>query len=245
VTELIVVPDAEAAARRAAELIAGWLREALTARGQAHIALAGGTTPRRVFGLIGPLLDDWSAVHLWLGDERCVPLDDEESNWRLVRETLLADERVRHAITHPVAAADQGAEPAATQYAAELAAHVPLGDDGLPVLDVALQGIGEDGHTASLFPGHPEVARDDAIVLPVHDSPKPPPDRVTLSLPLLLASRHILLLATGAGKREPLAAVLAGPNPAVPASLLGKGSLSVLADEAAAPSSPPPGVTLR
>jgi 6-phosphogluconolactonase len=233
--ESIVVPDAEAAARRGTELIAGWLAQALEARGAAHIALAGGTTPRRVFQLIGPLLADWSAVHLWLGDERCVPLDDAESNWRLVRETLLADEHARHAVGHPVAAAEQGAEPAATQYAAELAAHVPLGDGGLPILDVALQGIGEDGHTASLFPGHPEVERDDAIVLPVHDSPKPPPDRVTLSMPLLLASRHILLLATGAAKRGPLAAVLRGPDPAVPSSLLGRGNLVVIADQAAHP----------
>ena len=103
-----------------------------------------------------------------------------------------------------------------------------------------LLGIGEDGHTASLFPGHPETLDESGAPLPtpVHGAPKPPPDRVTLSLPVLRAARRCLLLATGAAKADALAAVLSGPDPHVPASLLGSSRLHVLADDAAAPPAP-------
>ncbi len=109
-------------------------------------------------------------------------------------------------------------------------------EGGLPALDLALLGLGEDGHTASLFPGHPEVQdAGGALCLPVRDAPKPPPERVTLSLPVLRAARRSLLLVTGAGKAPALAAVLAGPDPRVPASLLASERLLVVADAAAAP----------
>ncbi len=111
----------------------------------------------------------------------------------------------------------------------------PAEDGGLPALDIALLGLGEDGHTASLFPGFPEVDDDSgALCLPVRDAPKPPPERVTLSLPVLRAARCCLLLVTGAGKTSALAAVLAGPDPRVPASLLASERLLVVADAAAA-----------
>ena len=116
------------------------------------------------------------------------------------------------------------------------------------MLDLALLGLGEDGHTASLFPGRPEVLDSSgALCLAVHDAPKPPPERVTLSLPVLRAARRCLLLVTGAGKADALAAVLAGPGGRgfdTPASLLASERLHVVADAAAAPpgtSATPPG----
>ena len=134
-----------------------------------------------------------------------------------------------------------GPEAAARAYETLLRAQVaPAEEGGLPALDVALVGLGEDGHTASLFPGFPEVDDDSgALCLPVRDAPKPPPERVTLSLPVLCAARCCLLLVTGAGKASALASVLAGPDPRVPASLLASERLLVVADTAAAGATAP------
>jgi 6-phosphogluconolactonase len=278
VTRLTTVADPEAAARRAAELIARDLRDAVQRRGVAHLGLAGGNTPRRAYELLAGLLDDWSAVELWYGDERCVGPDDPQSNHRLVADSLLAGIAAgAHAATDapstgptPAPASDRprgggplehripgelGPDAAAQAYTAELRARVAPADDGagglgtgggaggLPSLDVALLGLGEDGHTASLFPGHPEVLDEGALCLPVRDAPKPPPERVTLSLPVLRAARHCLLLATGAGKAAAVAAVLAGPGGRdfdTPASLLASGRLQIVIDDAASPPSRPP-----
>jgi 6-phosphogluconolactonase len=250
-TRLTILPDPRAAAEYAAEEIARALREALDRRGVAHFALSGGNTPRAAYQSLAGLLDNWSAVELWYGDERCVPPDDPESTHLLVVESLLAhipgSGRARP-IEHRVRG-ELDPETAAREYAEELGASVapaepgdlssdiglPAPDIGLPALDVSLVGIGEDGHTASLFPGHPEVEDSSgALCLPVHNSPKPPPERVTLSLPVLRAARYSLLLVAGAGKAEALAAALAGPDPRVPASLLVSERLHVVADAAAA-----------
>ena len=159
-------PDAGAAARRAAQLLAGAIGEALAQRGAAHVALSGGNTPRVTYIALGPLVPDWRGVHLWFADERCVGPDDPESNARLVRETLAAEGAVTHRMQ-----GELGAEAAASAYERELAD---------VVLDIVLLGIGEDGHTASLFPHNP-VLDAAGRVAPVHDSPKPPPDRITLT----------------------------------------------------------------
>jgi 6-phosphogluconolactonase len=208
----------EDAAARVAQVMATAIDAARTIRGAAHVALSGGSTVAQVYRLLGPELPDWRDVHLWYGDERCVPLDDPESTHRLATGTLDAPD----AVWHPLAV-DLGCDAAAERYAEEL--------DGT-VLDVALNGMGPDGHTASLFPGHP-MLHAPGIAVAVHDSPKPPPDRVTLTLDKLNESRRILLLVTGADKAPMLARVLAGPEPDVPASLLARDRLEVIADRAA------------
>jgi 6-phosphogluconolactonase len=252
VSSLSVLPDPEAAAQHAATQMAQVLEEALERRGIAHLCLAGGSTPRRAYELLADLLADWSAVELWYGDERCVGPEDPESNHRLVVQSLLAGIPGPGPLEHRIPG-ELGPEAAARAYAALLHERVapraeggadrPMGTDrpadrragGLPSLDLALLGLGEDGHTASLFPGHPEVDDDSgALCLPVRDAPKPPPERVTLSLPVLRAARHCLLLATGAGKAHALATVLAGPDPRVPASLLVSERLDTVVDAAAA-----------
>ncbi len=245
-TSLTTLPDAPAVAQYAAEEIARALQEALDRRGVAHLALAGGNTPRAAYRMLASLIDDWSAVQLWYGDERCVPPEDPESNHQLVAESLLAHIAGTSPREHRIRG-ELGPQEAAQQYAEELRTGVSIEQDGLPTLDVSVLGIGEDGHTASLFPGHPEVEdTSGALCLPVHNSPKPPPERVTLSLPVLRAARCSLLLVTGAGKAQALAAALAGggregeregerdPNPRVPASLLASERLRVVADDAAA-----------
>jgi 6-phosphogluconolactonase len=209
--------NADEAARRAAEVLAAAIDGARTIHGVAHIALSGGSAAR-AFDLLGPLLPEWRDIHLWYGDERVVPLDDEDSNHRLATEHLDAPDATWHPIRPEL-----GPEGAAEAYAQEL---------GDTILDVALNGIGPDGHTASLFPGFPQVDAT-GVCVAVHDSPKPPPDRITLTLPKLNESRRIVLFATGAEKAPMLARVLAGPDPAVPASLLDRERLEIIADAAA------------
>jgi 6-phosphogluconolactonase len=238
VTRLTTVPDAEAAAQRAARELARAIADARSQRGAAHVALAGGSTPRRAYELLAELVTDWHGVELWYGDERCVGPEDPDSNHRMVEESLLGALRARAPLPPPTEhriRGELGPEEAAQRYAIELREHVPAGEDGLPVLDVALLGLGEDGHTASLFPGHPEVEHEDELVLPVLGAPKPPPERVTLGLGVLRAARLCLLLTAGSSKADALAAVLAGPDRHVPASLLRSGRLHVISDDAAAP----------
>jgi 6-phosphogluconolactonase len=208
----------EEVAERAADVLATAIDAARTVRGAAHVALSGGSTVGQVYRLVGPKLPEWRDVHLWYGDERVVPLDDPESTHRLATSTLDAPD----AVWHPLAV-DLGPEGAATAYADEL--------DGT-VLDVALNGMGPDGHTASLFPGHP-MLRAEGIAVAVRDSPKPPPERVTLTLDKLNEARRILLVVTGEDKAPMLARVLAGADPEVPASLLARDRLEVIVDAAA------------
>jgi 6-phosphogluconolactonase len=205
------------ALRRTAEVLAAAIDGARTIHGRAHVALSGGSAARAL-DLVGPMLPDWRDVHLWYGDERCVPLDDPESNHRLATEHLHAPE----ATWHPVHT-DLTPEEAAALYSEEF---------GDTTLDVALNGMGPDGHTASLFPGFPQLQAD-GICVAVHDSPKPPPDRVTLTLPVFNAARRIVLLAMGAEKAPMLERVIAGPDPDIPASLLEREHLEIIADAAA------------
>ena len=206
-------------------------------RGVAHLALAGGNTPRAAYDALAGLVDDWAGVHLWFGDERCVGPEDPEANYRMVRETLLARAAIPEARVHRIAG-ELGALAAAERYEAEVRAGVAAADGGgTPALDLALLGLGEDGHTASLFPGAPALADGGVLCLPVHDAPKPPPDRVTMTLELLGAARALVVLAPGARKADAIRRVRAGPDPAVPASLL-PDRTELLLDPAAAGPAP-------
>lgn len=236
--DLTVVEDAEAAARACAEVVSAAIEAACAARGVAHVALAGGRTPARTYELLAEIVTDWRDVHLWFGDERCVPLDDPDSNDTLVRRALLErlpDDPVSPRPTvHAVARAGDG-DPAAAaaDYEREMRAVVP--GDPFPVLDLALLGLGEDGHTASLFPDDPALGERERLCVAVHGR-KPPFERVTLTLPVLRAARAIVVLTAGAGKAWAVAEMLAGPSPHVPASLLGEGgAVELIADRAAAP----------
>jgi 6-phosphogluconolactonase len=198
---------------------------ARTERGVAHVALAGGTSPRRAYELFAALVADFDDIHLWFGDERAVGADDPLANYRMAASVLPA------ARLHRIPG-ERGAAAAAAAYADELAASVAP-SDGLPVLDLVVLGLGTDGHTASLFPGSPALSATGSCVA-VADAPFPPPDRITLTLPMLRAARARLILASGHAKAQPVAVLLAGPDPAVPASLTGNRATELLIDEAAA-----------
>ncbi|HEX4033970.1 MAG TPA: 6-phosphogluconolactonase [Solirubrobacteraceae bacterium] len=222
---LIRCADAGGVSEQAAALIEALLAEALEERGRAHLALAGGNTPGGAYARLS--LPDWAGVELWFGDERCVGPADPQSNYLMVEQTLL--DHAEGALVHRIEG-ERGAEAAAAAYADLLVARA---GGPLPVLDVVLLGIGEDGHTASLFPGAATLQAGAVVCVPVHDSPKPPPDRVSMSLEVLRLARCAILLVSGAGKAEALAGALGDPTTAVPASLLERERLVVIADEAA------------
>jgi 6-phosphogluconolactonase len=241
VTRLTTCPDAETVASRAAAHIGRQLERAREQRSTAHLALSGGTTPRRTYGLLVDGLADWSGIDVWFADERCVPPEDEQSNYRLARETLLEPAGIPGEQVHRMEG-ELGPDEGARRYEQELLAGLPSAEReaaASPVLDLVVLGIGPDGHVASLFPSAPALsAGEQAICLAVHDAPKPPPARITLSLAVLWAARGCLLLATGASKADAVDAMLDEPSPHVPASMLRRERLTVIVDDAAAPRRP-------
>jgi 6-phosphogluconolactonase len=241
VTRLTTCPDAETVAQRAAAHIERQLRQARQARGVAHLALSGGTTPGRCYELLGADAKDLDGIEVWFADERCVGPQDEESNYKLAADTLLERARIAPERVHRMLG-ELGPDAGARGYAQELTRELALtaSDDAPPpVLDLIVLGIGPDGHIASLFPGATTLDADaGAVCLGVHDSPKPPPERITLSLAVLRAARECVLLATGPSKADALSAMLGEPSRHVPASLLRRERLTVIADDAAAATRP-------
>jgi 6-phosphogluconolactonase len=195
--EFTVLDTAEDVAAAAAADTANALRE-----GARTLVLAGGTTPRRCYELLAHLEVEWGRVCILFGDERCVQPDHPDSNYRMAREALLV--RVSPATVHRIPG-ELGPDEAAGLYAHVVAAVAPL--------DLVHLGVGEDGHTASLFPGHAAL-KASAMVVGVRDSPKPPPQRVTLTLNALQSARRVIILATGAGKADAVARAKRGDVPA-------------------------------
>ncbi len=202
--EIVTARDAEDAARRTAELLA-----AAGARGE-HIALSGGSTPRRAYELAAELEPDWREADVWLGDERCVPADDERANVRLVREALV-DRLERPPRIHPVET---------TLTPPEAAAAYDRLLDGV-VLGLTLQGLGPDAHTASLYPDEPSLGVADARVVSAPARLEPFVDRVTMTVPMLCSAREVVFLVVGADKAEAVRRTLAEPpTTAAPGSLV-------------------------
>lgn len=190
--------------------------------------------------LLSPLVEapiDWAAWHLFWVDERCVSLDHPDSNYRLTREYLLDRVAISPQQIYPI---DPALDPdaAAKAYQAKLIQVFAPPSGQIPRFDLILLGLGEDGHTASLFSGHPLLQETTLWVAPIFNAPKPPPERITLTLPVLNNARHVVFITTGAGKAEVLPQVLEAEFPAdpLPARLVSptNGSLAWFVDEAAA-----------
>ena len=184
--------------------------EAAQARGEVpQVGLTGGSIAealhRELARRAADSSLDWSRVVFWWGDERFVPADSPDRNARQAREALLDHVAVDPANVHEVPASDAvaTAEDAAAAYSADLREH------GAGAFEVLMLGIGPDGHCASLFPGHPVLGARDAIAVAVHESPKPPPDRVTLTFETLERSRAVWFVASGEGKAGAVARALA------------------------------------
>lgn len=169
-------------------------RAALAARGVFRIVLAGGNTPRNVYDALRRTITDWAKWQVYFGDERCAPANDPQRNSRMARDTLLDHVPIPAANVHAIPA-EAGAKEGAAQYARTLR---PVGD-----FDLVLLGLGEDGHTASLFPGHDwGTTQDSPDTLAVFDAPKPPPQRISISAARLSRARSVLFLVDGEAKRD-------------------------------------------
>jgi len=202
---VFVHDDIEALSAAVAQRIAELAARAITARGVFHLVLAGGETPRRCYEKLRGLAIDWVHVQIYFGDERCLPRGDIQRNDRMVSETLLAHISIPQANIHPIPA-ELGAQAAATAYAAML--------ENVAQFDLILLGMGEDGHTASLFPDNPATS-DTAPVVPVFNAPKLPAERVSLGMSTLNAARQKIFLTAGAAKQKALADMSHGkPLPA-------------------------------
>jgi 6-phosphogluconolactonase len=221
-----VVAGAEDLAEAAAAWTAERIRGAVAERGACYLALAGGETPRGCYQRLAqpPYRDElpWRRVFVYWSDERQVPLDDPASNYLMARTALLDHVAIPPEQVFPLVGDPRPA-----------LARVPADAAGRPRFDIIHLGMGEDGHTASLFPGHPALKYETAVVA-VLNAPKPPPERLTLSLPVLNAARAVFFMVQGAGKREALARVLRR-DPALPASLVQPtdGELTFIVDRAA------------
>ncbi|MDN5925247.1 MAG: 6-phosphogluconolactonase [Xanthomonadales bacterium] len=213
------VDDAKQLQQEASRWVLDAAAAAIAARGVFHVVLAGGGTPKPTYHALRDAQTDWRAWHVYYGDERCVPEHDPQRNSAMARQAWLDHVPLPEANIHAIPA-ERGAEQGAQAYADTLR------DVG--AFDLVILGLGEDGHTASLFPGH-DWGEDAAspMVLPVHDAPKPPPDRISLSAARLADARQVLFLVDGEGKRDAVRRWLAGDRlPA--ASICPLGGVDVL-----------------
>lgn len=239
---VVIHADPKVLAEAAAARLAVHLVDAQAERGEAGLVLTGGRTAAAIYRAlrVSPARDavDWSRVDIWWGDDRFVPATDPERNDRQAREALLDALPLDPARVHPMPAADgpDGPDPeaAAARYADELATAAP-GTALLPHFDLILLGVGEDGHVASVFPEHPSAYETRAVAA-VRGSPKPPPMRITLTLPAINTAQEVWLIASGAEKSDAVRMAVAGAGPVqVPAAgVHGLDRLLWLLDRAAA-----------
>src|SRR6185437_1430387 len=193
-TRWIGVADVAELRRAACKRILDAAAKAITERGAFVISLAGGNTPRDVYAMLREAATDWARWHVYYGDERCLPRRDPERNSRMAREAWLDRVPIPAANIHEIAA-ELGPVAGAAKYAQALQT---VGD-----FDLVLLGLGEDGHTASLFPGHDwDDARGAADAIAVLGAPKPPPQRISLSAARLSRAREVLFLIAGESKRD-------------------------------------------
>jgi 6-phosphogluconolactonase len=218
---VVVLPDPGLLAAAAAARLITALVDAQAARGHAHAVLTGGSNGTATLEAVAsaPARDavDWANVDLWWGDERFLPAGHPDRNETQARAVLLDKLPLDAARVHPMPPSDgdfgDNVDAAAAGYAAELATAVGASSSevpGVPAFDVLMLGVGPDGHVASLFPGHPGFAVRTGTVIAVRESPKPPPIRISLTLPALQAAREAWLLAGGEGKTEAVTRALSG-----------------------------------
>ncbi|MFE5734286.1 6-phosphogluconolactonase [Streptomyces sp. NPDC056528] len=243
--QLVVHRDKELMAQAAAARLITRIVDAQAARGSASVVLTGGRNGNGLLAALGsaPARDavDWSRLDLWWGDERYLPDGDPERNVTQAREALLDRVPLDPARVHAMPASDgpygDDVEAAAAAYAEELAAAAGPDDrGGVPAFDVLMLGVGPDTHVASLFPELPAVRETERTVVGVRGAPKPPPVRISLTLPAIRAAREVWLLAAGEDKAKAAAIALSGAGEvqAPAAGALGRSRTLWLLDAAAA-----------
>ncbi|MEV4612011.1 6-phosphogluconolactonase [Kitasatospora sp. NPDC049258] len=217
--QLVVHHDKELMAQATAARLITRIVDAQAARGTASVVLTGGRNGNALLAAIAasPARDavDWARLDLWWGDERFVPAADPDRNAVQARAELLAQVPLDPARVHEMPASDgpdgSDLDAAAARYAEELAKAAEPGRQ-LPAFDVLLLGVGPDTHVASLFPDHPGVRETELTVIGVREAPKPPPTRISLTLPAIRAAREVWLLAAGEDKADAVALALTDPG---------------------------------
>lgn len=207
------LPTAQEVATAAAKDAIATLSKAIIENGKASWVLAGGSSPMAAYKIIASEYAesiDWSKVTIVIGDERCVPLDHEDSNWGQISKILFANKLI--AASHQlVPRAELEAVEGAADYSHQLRQHL-TNESGELQIDLLWLGVGEDGHTLSLFPSHPGLEDTSDIVIPIFNSPKPPSERITFSLNSATRAKKVIIFATGASKMEALMQVERNAN---------------------------------
>lgn len=233
---LIATPDAAEAAREACARMAKAIRDAIRERGSAAVALSGGSSPAEAYALLAKETIDWGWVHFYWVDERAVPPAHERSNFRGARAALLDAANVPDANVHRMRGEASDPAVAAADYEAELRDTVAQKIGGIPALDLVVLGIGDDGHTASLFPGEPTVRATDRLVASV-PAAGGREARITLTAPVLETARATVIIVLGADKHAALERVWAvnGDLDETPARVIRsfRGSVTWVIDRAA------------
>jgi 6-phosphogluconolactonase len=211
---VLVHPDKASLAGSVAARFLTKMIDVIEDRGEATVVLTGGTMGIAILAAIrdSPARDslDWKRVNIWWGDERWLTRDDAERNEKQARDALLDHVAIDEARVHPFPAAGEDIEldDAAGIYAAELAANAADGAE-LPAFDVTFLGMGSDGHIASLFPNRGGIREENLTVISVRNAPKPPPERLSLTLPVINSSQRVWLVVAGADKASALGLTLA------------------------------------
>jgi 6-phosphogluconolactonase len=235
---LHIYPDARQLTEDLAEAWKRLANEAIARHGAFYVALAGGSTPRQLYARLAeePYRSsiEWSKVHIFFGDERCVPRDHADSNYRMAHEALLTHVPIPAAQIHPLY--DPARSPAqnANAYIAQLLATLPLDEHGIPVFDLVLLGMGDDGHTASLFPGI-SILQENKFIVAAAYVEKLQAWRVSLTFPIINCARAVVVTVTGENKAAVLETVLTGSAQLYPIQRVApRGELHWFLDEAAA-----------
>lgn len=234
-----IYSDVDTLSQEAARYVVRVASESITTHGRFTLALAGGSTPKKLYGLLAsePYRDqiDWALTEIFWSDERSVPPDNEESNYHLAQEALLSKVPISAVQIHRMPADAEDREQASLTYIQEI--QRVFGTNGIPSFDLIQLGMGPEGHTASLFPHQASLHEQSRLIMPV-TVPKPPPPRLTFTPPLLNAATHVLFLVAGQDKADALQAVLEGEyNPdEYPAQIIRptQGEVTWMLDPAAA-----------
>jgi len=212
--------------------------EAIAKKGRFSVAISGGSLPKQLSGLIGSNAK-WDKWHIYFSDERLVPFDHPDSNYKLVKDEFLSKVPIKDSNIHAIdVSLLDDIDELTDDYEAQLIKSFASRESArFPVFDLILLGMGPDGHTASLFPGHELLSESSRWVAYIEDSPKPPSKRITLTLPVINHAARVVFVAMGGGKQDVLAKVLDHPEEGLPSSRIKPshpGTLHWFVDDAAA-----------
>jgi 6-phosphogluconolactonase len=218
--QVLIFQRKEEIHRYVADLFLDISKKAIGDEGRFSVALSGGKTPEGLYHELGrsARTADWKAIHIFLVDERVVPVDDDRSNYKMIRQSLIEAVPIPSANVHPVATTGDPAT-SARNYETELIRFFDLKPGDHPAFDLILLGMGEDGHTASLFPGLPDIQSDKRLVRAIEANGERTA-RITLTLPVINQGKRVFFLVTGTAKARPIQRVVEEEDLSLPASLV-------------------------